>query len=491
MRNGHPSSGLGSDSSATPRISGEQFFELVDEVITETGRAPLGDAQRRIVEVRETDGVMQILAGPGSGKTEVLVWRVLYELVVRGTDAGRLMVTTFTRKAAQELNVRMVERSDALLSAGRKRGLSIEDPRIHDLRVGTIHSLCDRLLAEFDHAHLEQGTTVIDDVETRIRMAGVRAYLFRDGSERVLHDLLAIDELACLFRPPWLENRMSTLDQVDLGLAVLNQHIETWIPRCAAEGKPNGIELVHGIDGFTDDLVWVQERWEEYLDERSVLDFATLQKRFLERQPGLVEQVDHVFVDELQDTNPIQYAIHLGWVRHGGVRLTGVGDDDQALYRWRGSDISCFTNLEGDCQREGIAYRQEVLEENRRSTGTIVRFAQAFRDATVLRKESLEKVVRAPRGTPDGVPVRLLEGNWSDVCGIVAEEVDATRGRAPAAGRRASRAACRGTDGLDQGSGVSVRHDTGARSAAGPRSARPSGLQPPEQGCRSTGQPCS
>ena len=81
--------------------------------------------------------------------------------------------------------------------------------------------------------------------------------------------------------------------------------------------SPNGVEVVHGVDGLTDDLVWIQERWEKYLDDSHVLDFATLQKRFLERQSTLVDELDHVFVDELQDTNPIQYAIHLGWVRQG------------------------------------------------------------------------------------------------------------------------------------------------------------------------------
>jgi len=102
-----------------------------------------------------------------------------------------------------------------------------------------------------------------------------------------------------------------------------------------------------------------------------------------------------------------------------------VGDDDQALYRWRGSDISCFANLEADCAALGVAYRKEVLEENHRSTKTIVEFAQAFRDETVLRADSLEKVVRAPKGTKRGRTLRLLQGNWPDVCGRVAAEADA------------------------------------------------------------------
>jgi hypothetical protein len=63
-------------------ISADIFFDLVDEVLIEVGREPLGGGHRRIITVRPEDRVLQILAGAGSGKTEMLVWRVLYELLV-------------------------------------------------------------------------------------------------------------------------------------------------------------------------------------------------------------------------------------------------------------------------------------------------------------------------------------------------------------------------------------------------------------------------
>ena len=80
-----------------------------------------GGPERAIICVRPEDQVLQILAGAGSGKTEMLVWRVLYQLLVSGTPSSRVMVTTFTNKAATELSVRVVERSDALLEQARKR----------------------------------------------------------------------------------------------------------------------------------------------------------------------------------------------------------------------------------------------------------------------------------------------------------------------------------------------------------------------------------
>jgi DNA helicase-2/ATP-dependent DNA helicase PcrA len=155
------------------RVDRNLFFDLVDEVLISVGRAPLDPdgPQRAIVEVTPADRVLQILAGAGSGKTEMLVWRVLYELLVLGIPASRLIVTTFTRRAATELSVRLVERSDALLEQARKRGFEPADPHVHDLRIGTLHSLCDELLAEFDAEYMAAGTEVIDETETRVRLS--------------------------------------------------------------------------------------------------------------------------------------------------------------------------------------------------------------------------------------------------------------------------------------------------------------------------------
>jgi DNA helicase-2/ATP-dependent DNA helicase PcrA len=421
-------------------LSEDDFFDLVDEVLVEVGREPLGagSPQRRIITVRPDDQVLQILAGAGSGKTEMLVWRVLYELMVLGTAASRVIVTTFTRKAATELAVRMVERSDDLLDQARKRGLDPADPHVHDLRIGTLHSLCDALLAEFDADYMGAGTEVVDETETRVRLTRVHRYALGYTGRapgRVIDRLLGREELVALFRPPWDEGRWpgNTFQRMGFLQALLGQQTETWLPRCAATGTPNGIEAVQ--PGITNDLIMLQERWEQYLDEQSILDFATIQHRFLQRQDAVVEHVDHVFVDEFQDTNPVQYAIHLHWLTRPETRLTVVGDDDQALYRFRGSDIACFTGLESSCRTAGIGYRREKLEENWRSTKRIIQFTGAFRDATVLAQVSMDKKIRAPGAAELGKGPRLLEGPWTAVSDRVAAEIDALgAGRIPAAG---------------------------------------------------------
>jgi DNA helicase-2/ATP-dependent DNA helicase PcrA len=196
-----------------------------------------------------------------------------------------------------------------------------------------------------------------------------------------------------------------------------------FIRRSGQTGRPKGIELRHGLEGLTDDLKKLQARWEEYLDKNQVLDFATVQKRFLKVQPALRDKLVHVFVDEFQDNNPIQFATHTGWLANPRVRLTVVGDDDQALYRFRGSDLACSADLGPYCRGHKIPYRQARLEENHRSTRAVTAFTQAFRTASVLHKTSMPKTVRAPASAAAGTPVRLLRGPWNSLCRLVAREL--------------------------------------------------------------------
>jgi DNA helicase-2/ATP-dependent DNA helicase PcrA len=316
-----------------------------------------------------------------------------------------------------------------LLHFAKAAGYGASDPQVHNLRIGTIHSLCDGLLAEFDTDYMAAGTQLIDEPECVARV--VRAQRFDlgynpGGPPRVIDRLLACPQLVALFRATWERKwpwPSSQMERVAFLMGALNQQVETWFPRCGATGAANGVELRHGPTGLTDDLRKLQQRWEEYLDKNQVLDFATVQKRFLKVQPVLRDKLLHVFVDEFQDSNPIQFAIHTGWLANPHMRLTVVGDDDQALYRFRGSDLACFADLGPHCQAEKIAYRQAKLEENHRSTRAVTAFTQAFRTASVLHKTSMPKKVPAPDGAASGTAVRLLRGSWDSLCEIVAREL--------------------------------------------------------------------
>jgi DNA helicase-2/ATP-dependent DNA helicase PcrA len=420
-----------SPSVPAPVVDAQIFFELLNHVLVSLGREPLDEnsPHKNVIEVFPTDRVLQILAGPGSGKTEVLVWRVLFELFVKGTEASRLLVTTFTNRAATELQIRVVERSDEFIRLAKlEKDLLVPDPQVHNLKIGTIHGLCDELLAEQDTAYLEAGTQAIDEAETFVRIA--RSYRYDLGYAsppnpgRVINRLEDCERLVALFRPPW-DDRWPTrmMERVEFISALIGQHTETWIPRCRATGTKNGIECANLATGLTADLCKLQQRWEQYLDKHSILDFATIQKRFLDRQSQFIGLFEHVFVDEFQDSNPIQFAIHTKWLNGSRTKLTVVGDDDQAIYRFRGSDIECFRGLEPHCNANKVPYRRGTLATNYRSTKNIIAFTEAFKKQTVLAQLSMPKIVVAATKAENGKSVRLLTGSWEDLCSVVAQEL--------------------------------------------------------------------
>lgn len=412
---------------AGPSLAPEVFFEVVDNVLKAEGREPLDSAgpQRKIIEVRDADRVLQILAGPGSGKTEMLVLRVLYDIFVRGTDAARMIVTTFTRRAASELVVRTVERAEAIQTVCTTRGISVRDPQIHNLRIGTIHSLCEQILVEHDSEYRDAGRTMIDQAEAYARMSRKLYELGRRQGAGAVDRLINAQALKALFTPPWEDNArmLGGMRIVEVLTDMIAQHVETWVPRCEAAGTPNGVEVVHNIAGLTDDLQKVTARWEAILNEASIVDFATIQRLFRNRQHLFTDRFDHVFVDEFQDSNPVQLSIHVGWLAHPGTRLTVVADDDQSLYRFRGSDIECLIGLKPYCLGASIPFRMESLETNYRSTKRIVQFTQAFRNGTVLATAGLPKtIVPSPKASL-GDPVRLLSGSWTEVCRAIASDL--------------------------------------------------------------------
>ena len=125
----------------------------------------------------------------------------------------------------------------------------------------------------------------------------------------------------------------------------------------------------------------------------------------MEAQADILPHVSHVFVDEFQDSNPIQFSLHTGWLANESVRLTVVGDDDQAIYRFRGSDIGCFNELGPFCSTGHIPYRLDTLDINHRSTRTVVAFSQAFKSKTGPATQSMAKTIGAPASASLVIPV--------------------------------------------------------------------------------------
>jgi DNA helicase-2/ATP-dependent DNA helicase PcrA len=267
----------------------------------------LNDAQRRAVA--HTDGPLLIIAGPGSGKTLVLVIRTLNILLQEKASPKEIVLCTFTEKAAFELRDRV---SQAARTLGYTGDLS-------QLQAGTIHSICNEHISQHrHHTWLGASHEVLDDLTQSL-------FLFEH------FDDIVGEPIDGKYLGHWA-TRWTAIQGL---LEFLNKITEELV---------NPTELVESSDAFLRRLGHAYQRYEAALREQNRLDFAHQQKLFYELldEPGIGDQVRsqarYVLVDEYQDTNYIQEQLLLQLAAPQN-NLCVVGDDDQSLYRFRGATV--------------------------------------------------------------------------------------------------------------------------------------------------------
>jgi len=275
------------------------------------------------------DGPLLIIAGAGTGKTRTLVYRVAH-LIERGVRPDRILLLTFTRRAAQE----MLNRSERLVGATSKK--------VHG---GTFHATAHRLLRRFGSAAgLAKDFTIMDQGDSADLMQLSRSQLgYAQKSKRF--------------------PKKETLQYV------YSRHINT--------GFSVEDILRDGYPQFLDYLADFGKVFADYTDrkqQRNLVDYDDLLlfwALMLEASPELAAKIaglyDHVLVDEYQDTNVLQARILRGMCRtHSNI--TVVGDDAQSIYSFRGAN---FRNILGfPKQFEGTTL--VTLEQNYRSTPPIL-----------------------------------------------------------------------------------------------------------------------
>ena len=316
------------------------------------------------------NGPLLIAAGPGTGKTEVLVARCLKFICCDGVEPGSIILTTFTEKAARNLEDRL---SEAMLSLSKQYpGLSTIDPS--GLRIGTLHGLCNRILQEYRYTGY-QNLRLLDEMET--------ALLIHRLVERKVN---ASDKTAIEGQFGYIFGRNPTRrkGRWDWSLALMtlfNRLIEDQIDL----GK------LQGAGGAWDTLHQAYQTYEQELAGAYSCDFAHLLRHFLsflatgqgsaflqgsgEVRPPLT----HVLVDEYQDTNPIQESIYFGLSDSFPHNITVVGDDDQALYRFRGGTVECMVGFPSMCKtRWNTSPHVVYLSDNHRSDQDIVNWCNTY-----------------------------------------------------------------------------------------------------------------
>ncbi|OLC02251.1 MAG: ATP-dependent DNA helicase PcrA [Gemmatimonadetes bacterium] len=313
----------------------------------------LNDAQRAAVE--HGAGPLLVLAGAGSGKTRVLTARIADLIRRRGVRPERIFAVTFTNKAAGEMRSRVA----ALLGA---------DPK--GLWIGTFHSLAARLLRR-EGALLGFGPnyTIYDE----------------DDSEALLKRMLEQRQLSPKAYPPRaLHALISGAKNRMVDPATFAQEAESPLARVAADCyRELGPALLKANAMDFDDLL---------------LHPLTLFRQHPERLAYWQRRFDHVLVDEFQDTNAAQYTL-VRLVAEGHRNLCVVGDDDQAIYGWRGADVRHMLAFQEDFPDATLI----KLQQNYRSTQVIL---DAANGVIAENRARLGKTLYTTR--QGGAPVVLL-----------------------------------------------------------------------------------
>ena len=289
----------------------------------------LNAAQREAVTA--PPGHMLVLAGAGSGKTRVLVHRIAWLNQVENISAYNIFAVTFTNKAAAEMRKR-VEKLQGVPASG--------------MWVGTFHGLAHRLLrSHWKEAGLPQAFQILDS-DDQYRMI-----------RRILKGL-GLDEAR------WPPKQAQAFINARKDEGQRPKQIDT-------SRNPLYVQLVH-----------IYSAYEAACEKAGAVDFAELLLRTLELvrdnealQKHYQDRFRHILVDEFQDTNTIQYAL-IRTLAGKSNHVFIVGDDDQAIYGWRGARVENIQSFQKHFKATAIVR----LEQNYRSTTTILSAANAIID---------------------------------------------------------------------------------------------------------------
>ncbi len=336
----------------------------------------LNQAQQQAVQA--LDGPVLVLAGPGSGKTRVLTYRVAYLIEEKGVDPHTILAVTFTNKAARE----MKERLTALVGTDLARALTI----------GTFHSLCARFLRR-DIVFLgRKSDFVIYDSEDQVRLIG---HVLRELnlSEKQYTPRSMLSHISSA-----KNELISPLDFASDGERFKQSFKEQIVARC-------------------------YEAYQKLLRDYNALDFDDLlgeTVRLFNEHPDILERYHnrytYLLVDEYQDTNHAQYTLVRQLAKHKR-NLFVVGDDDQSIYAWRGADVRNILNFHTDYPDAQVC----KLEQNYRSTQAILDVAQAIVNQK-SKQSQYQKSLWTDKGV--GATVSLWEGyDQRDEARLVADEI--------------------------------------------------------------------
>jgi DNA helicase-2/ATP-dependent DNA helicase PcrA len=334
--------------------------------------------------INHKEGNLQLIACAGSGKTEVVARRVA-NLLKNGLAPRNIIAFTFTDKAAAELKERILTRCREELG---------DLPGMAEMYVGTIHAFC------FDLLKTEVPKYLKYDVLNEVQQS-----LFIDRNSKKSGLTISTD-LNC--------RRLERYKDTPHYLTAISVLREAETDQKALEG----CSVVNGLEVYRTLLDEMR-----YFDYSSIMDSAVYElTNSPEIRQRLGERIKHVIVDEYQDVNPIQEAMI--WLLHeGGAKVCVVGDDDQTIYQWRGSNVQGILTF----QTRYPNVDQISIEENFRSSEGIVQTARAFIEQNTERLPKQMQPTDAQAFEPGDI-VALGFGDPDKEATHIAQTIQALRG---------------------------------------------------------------
>lgn len=319
----------------------------------------LNENQQKVVEYNENKPLL-VEAGPGSGKTRVIIERVKFLINELKVNPSSLLVITFTRKAANELKDRLSE--------------DIPKNIINEMQISTIHSFCLDFLKKRGNV-----TNLIDDDSGEKRRLFIQKYKYKLGfkNEFYLAD----------YQIPSVINKFDEYTTFKVDIDGLIDYIKQTRPI-----DKEYVDFVNSFKFFPSKKVRDNEKFKkswynarflqtpkayvkylELLDLFNAVDYNTVQIKFLESLKENPEtQYTNILVDEFQDTDSVQAEIFEILLKNA-ESFTAVGDVDQSIYSFRGSFRDYFEEFYNKYNAELIS-----LNYNYRSTNNIIRTSEAF-----------------------------------------------------------------------------------------------------------------
>ncbi|KIP07660.1 hypothetical protein PHLGIDRAFT_23961 [Phlebiopsis gigantea 11061_1 CR5-6] len=327
----------------------------------------LNQAQLRAVE-HPPHIPLQILAGPGSGKTKVLTSRIVHLVTRHAVSPSSICAVTFTNKAAMEMRTRL--------------GKMLTKEQVRQIKMGTFHALCAQFLRKY---------------ATLVGIGGNFTVCDADESKKIIGKMLKESDLKEFLKSCSITlsegTAMSRISQSKAKGLTPHDLLDTWhstshtAPRKgkSKEKGPSLLTYEHlnaelGTCNTKQIIDYVAAnlfaQYERTLRDNNSLDFDDLLVygvKLFGENPKVGTWCEHVLVDEFQDTNSVQYELMRGLAASSRC-VTIVGDPDQSIYGWRSAEVENLAKM----RRDFATTQQIMLEDNYRSTGSILAVSLAI-----------------------------------------------------------------------------------------------------------------